>query len=309
MDLHQFQAGLAKLNFKGTQSLVSPGSASEFVGSILPNQLDEIVFLTVDVNRRFMIIDPDDSGWQCFCIMRTGESWYHGARSQGGDICGYSAKRLDTACHWEGMMQLILLPHGLMEERLLRVGAEMAVNRIQNTNAIRVNDGMFDTFSRLQQEGCLGTLRSKEQIYDMITVALSVGTDDPDRVISKNWELAWNAAKQIHEEVKGEAITIPDLKRALFASESSLNAASKHNFGVTIGRLIECFRLAQAHIELLKADPKEGQVQEVMDDYGFGNNGRFASKHRELFAMHPAEALAGERFDQLELFGAGQAAA
>lgn len=275
-----------KLKLKCT--LLESTTDSEFNPVLSAGVLEEVGFMTVDVDRRILVAGMAEKEKQTFFVVRSpGDAWFKGDTSRGnGDICGFKSSCDQTAAHWIGKCQAIFLPRGAMEHYLEGIGAHPAIERMRNCNTLRVSPALFDDFCRLQTMGCNGELRDKSQIYNQLSVALMCGTDNPDTVVTKSWDRAMEAFNLAHSMAMGEPISVKELAEVLFVSESCINKASKECFGCTIGRLMECARIAQAHITLAES---QGTVKQVMQQYGFTNSGRFARKHKELFGIAPQQ--------------------
>jgi len=279
-----------RFDLKLKATLVEGRSESEFTPVMSAGILDELGFMTIDVDRRIFVAGVAEKEKQTFFVVRSpGDAWFKGDTSRGnGDICGFKSSCDQTAAHWVGKCQAIFLPKGAMEQHLDSIGAQPAIERMRKVNTLRVSPALFDDFCRLQTMGCNGVLREKAQIYSQLSVALMCGTDNPDTVVTKNWDRAFAAFNMAHSVAMGEPISVKELADALFCSESCINKASKECFGCTIGRLMECARIAQAHIALATTT---ATVKQAMSTYGFTNAGRFAKKHKELFGTLPTQQL------------------
>ena len=277
------------LDFNAT--LIEGRADSEFNPALSAGFLDEIGFMTMDFDRRVFVNGHTDQ--QVFFVVNSGESWFKGDTIQPmcpetgyGAISGFRNDDNELAAQQEGKAQSIWLPQGAMEHYLEVIGAHSAIETMRRTSVLEISKALLADFTRLQSMGCNGTLQDKRSIYHMLMVALLVGRDYPDTIISKNWDRAMQAFNLAHEMAMGDPISVKELAQTMFVTEACINRASKEVFGCTIGRLLECARITQANIALTKSG---ATVKQVMHQYGFNDSRRFAKKHQELFGTPPKQ--------------------
>ena len=278
-----------RLDLKFKCALLGGSSESEFKPVFMAGRFEEIGFMTIETDRRFFVVGTEDNKKQTIFVVRSpGSAWFEGVTTLSGDMCGFRSGYAHTAAHSEGMVQAIILPLGALRHHLESIACTTAIERMDSVNTIRLAPKLFNDFCHLQELGCNGGIDRRDQVFDMLTVALCSGANNPDAIPSKNWQLALDAVYHAHQHLQGQALSLTDISGLLFASPSCINAACKCSFGCTIGKLMEAMRLAQAHIELAETS---STVRQVMKAYGFSNSGSFASKHRALFGTTPHQQL------------------
>ncbi|WP_234543221.1 helix-turn-helix transcriptional regulator [Streptomyces shenzhenensis] len=91
-----------------------------------------------------------------------------------------------------------------------------------------------------------------------------------------------------------QPITVADIAGAVHVTIRTLQYAFRRHLDTTPTAYLRRVRLAQAHHDLLAADPHGGAtVAGIAARWGFTHPGRFAALYRATYATGPAEALRG----------------
>ncbi|WP_406438513.1 AraC family transcriptional regulator [Streptomyces sp. NBC_00631] len=91
-----------------------------------------------------------------------------------------------------------------------------------------------------------------------------------------------------------QPITVADIAGAVHVTIRTLQYAFRRHLGTTPMAYLRRVRLAQAHHDLLVADPAAGAtVAGIAARWGFAHPGRFAALYRAAYATGPADTLHG----------------
>ena len=85
-----------------------------------------------------------------------------------------------------------------------------------------------------------------------------------------------------------------DLCRATVPSGRTLRRAFTEELGMGPKPYLQALRLNGAYRDLRRGDPRETQVNDVANSWGFWHMGQFAADYRRLFAELPARTLGRE---------------
>ncbi|WP_146247967.1 AraC family transcriptional regulator [Curtobacterium sp. MCLR17_039] len=89
-----------------------------------------------------------------------------------------------------------------------------------------------------------------------------------------------------------EPISVPDIATAARVSSRGLQSAFQRELGVSPAAYVRRVRLAEAHLELLVADPDAGAtVASIGLRWGFSNATRFSTAYREAYGRSPSQTL------------------
>ncbi|GAB3255593.1 AraC family transcriptional regulator [Alteromonas gracilis] len=87
-------------------------------------------------------------------------------------------------------------------------------------------------------------------------------------------------------------ISIAEVAEAAHLTVRGTEAAFRRNLQTTPLAYLRRVRLAQAHQELLSADPSDGTtVAMVASRWGFAHQGRFSAQYREVYGVTPRQTL------------------
>lgn len=122
-------------------------------------------------------------------------------------------------------------------------------------------------------------------------VAHALGTVDQNHAIraGRNYSLA-KSARDYMLDRKARPPTITEICLALGASERTLHATFKSQYGVSPKHFLKTQRLYTAH-QRLKAAQASDHVTDIAMRLGFWEMGRFASDYRDMFGELPSVTL------------------
>lgn len=87
-------------------------------------------------------------------------------------------------------------------------------------------------------------------------------------------------------------IGLADVAAAASVTPRALQYAFRRHLGTTPMAYLRRVRLAQAHADLVAADPARDTVTAIAHRWGFHHQGRFAAAYREAYGVPPRDALA-----------------
>ena len=260
-----------------------------------------IKFLSLHFDRRVHFIGDAMPGYVPFAVMRSGDSYYHGAASFGNDLCGFCNRvRSNTDVHWVGTMEIIYVPNLQIHYYFEQCGAHRALERMERFN----NRPFFSTadsvakkeYLRMHRLGLQGKIECDEQIMDMLLIIMNdqQGLNNPEfesmdfdratvqAVVQAIRENSRERKKplQLIDLLGLDAVTVQDtkLKKLMKANLHGLNALNYQKF---------C-RLQELYLSLRAGE--FGTVKEAIAAHrfrGFSIYGDFAN----FFGATPAEVL------------------
>ncbi|QNE29476.1 AraC family transcriptional regulator [Streptomyces sp. INR7] len=95
------------------------------------------------------------------------------------------------------------------------------------------------------------------------------------------------------ESDPGAEIGLADAAAAAGVTPRALQYAFRRHLGTTPMAYLRRVRLAQAHADLVAADPARDTGTAIAHRWGFHHQGRFAAAYREAYGLRPRDALAG----------------
>lgn len=262
-------------------------------GSIEVREVGGVLFARY-FNSRMVLFQGDAlPGYSPFswCSAHGSEAHYHGAShvKNAAELCGFNKGLETTDCHFVGEMKLIYMPKESLSAHFVRVAAFKALERFEGANSCETYG---QSFCVLHGKGMRGQLNDVSQVYDYITSTL----EDPDAKAFdlsavKNSQVLAGLVALAHKTAEGEPLTLPKICQMLLVSRSTLSAACRDTYGLSVGSLFRMVRLEQCRLAL-----RDGwSVATVMKRYRFTNRGKFAAYYKAAFGVLPS--------GQIELFG------
>lgn len=303
LSLEQFVHRLHGIGYKGAAVQLGQGilTAGFEMGSI-----GSVIGVRFSVDREFLFCGARDKSLIPFAVMQPGsESWYHGANSTGGDICGFQSDKDDTDCSWIGSMACFYVPKKAFNERLRIIGAHVALKRLDGVNCLAPDLVATAKFLELFEMMMNRQVQTEDQILDFLALQLCCATAEETQDGVRNWARLTEGVRQIHRAAASEPLSVKDWALGLNMHETTLRAATKERFNITPSELHRLVRLTQAYIYL---EDGTKQVDQAMTRYRFRNRGEFARYFREHFSINPSELCSDDPLvlapQQLELFAA-----
>ncbi len=105
-------------------------------------------------------------------------------------------------------------------------------------------------------------------------------------------ETARRAVAFIESQPAAE-IGLADMAAAAGVTPRAVQYAFRRHLGTTPTAYLRRVRLAEAHDELVAADPARDTVTAIASRWGFHHQGRFAAAYREAYGVPPLRTLAG----------------
>jgi len=94
------------------------------------------------------------------------------------------------------------------------------------------------------------------------------------------------------DEHAGQPVTVTDIAAAAGLTPRALHDAFLRRYDVTPAQYQRLVRLDHAHLELLKADPRDGvTVASVARKWGWASPSRFTAVYRQRFRVQPSQTL------------------
>ena len=85
--------------------------------------------------------------------------------------------------------------------------------------------------------------------------------------------------------------SIQEISDRLGVSSRQLFRAFDAEIGISPAKYLKNYRMTQARLELIEADPAAATVTKVAHAWGFWELGRFAVEYRRLFGESPSQTL------------------
>jgi AraC-like DNA-binding protein len=135
--------------------------------------------------------------------------------------------------------------------------------------------------------------RSLEQaLIEAMVGCVSEREPGEDRAVLRHHAAIMRRFYRIVEENPHQALFIPELCRAIGASERTLRVCCQEHLGLSPKRYLLLRRMHLVHGVLHDSGPAATTVTEIATRYGFWQFGRFAGEYKALFGELPSETLA-----------------
>lgn len=185
---------------------------------------------------------------------------------------------------------IVDLPHELVQANLNadpgNVWGSRSVIELSPDRATLLNrflEGVGQNLSAGQIDG----KRATDLLVSLLCQTLP---DKPHRRLSsrERYSLARKAQELMHEHA---ALTVTDICRHLFLSESTLRRLFRDFFGVSPAHYNALLRLNRVRTELKVHPFQKGIVSSVATRHGFWHMGRFGAHYKRLFGESPTATL------------------
>jgi len=280
--------GLSSLGFeaKGTQL-----EGGELKGCFEANRIGSAFFLSAFLSKRTLFTGQKMPGMSTFCFMASGDSYYQGGSSYGGDLCGYKAGVPDMHCAWNGRLCSTYLPAGEFKAYLLQCGAHNAYERFTETFSTQLCGAGVQLMQRQFEQGLNGQLKSDAQVFSLLATLLEQAeTPRPAEEGCRNLPLLREFVQFAHDNAANEPLTLAEVSQMLHVGSSTLKRACTDAYGMSVIGLMRQVRLEQCRLSFLKPEPG-ATVDSVRKKYRFTTKSRFARMYKESFGELPSESF------------------
>jgi AraC-like DNA-binding protein len=178
--------------------------------------------------------------------------------------------------------------------RALRVGSAAPVSREMGrhwTKAVEHTLGVFSTPELL--DNVLIRRACTDLLFATATAAFGIESVDARPSLHDGLSLpsAVRRAMRYMDDNAHKPIGVEEISEAARMSVRGLQGAFRRAAGITPLEYLRTVRLAQAHHDLLSADPRTTTVTDIAHRWGFSNVTRFSNLYRGTYAESPRDAL------------------
>ena len=273
------------INVRGVQL-----DGGELKGHVEANQCGDAVFMGSFMSHRSLFTGGRMAGFTPFCWMHTGDSYYQGGPSFGGELCGFMDGINDTHVAWNGELRAVYLPTAKARAYLLEVNALKGLDVMQSLNRLMLGVAELGALNRLYEAGVAGTLKDASQAYGLIATLLEQPVEPIQSEQScKNEPMLKQFVQIAHDEAEANPLSLAEVCQMLHVGKSTLSAACKEAYGMSVVALMRKVRLEQCRLAFLKPQGLTS-VESVMRRYRFTNRNRFAAMYREAFGELPSDS-------------------
>jgi AraC-like DNA-binding protein len=134
--------------------------------------------------------------------------------------------------------------------------------------------------------------RGLEQLLIQALVeCLSIGEASKDRPALRQHAMILRRFRRAVEDNPGQALYIPELCKAIGASDRTLRLCCQEQLGMSPKQYLLLRRMHLARRALRDSAPGETTVTDIATRHGFWQFGRFAGQYRSLFGEAPSATL------------------
>jgi AraC-like DNA-binding protein len=132
----------------------------------------------------------------------------------------------------------------------------------------------------------------EQALIEAMVGCLTVGEVQEERAALRQHTMIMRKFYRAIDEARDEPLYIPELCKAIGASERTLRICCQEHIGMSPKRYLLLRRMNFARQALRRSDQAETTVTEIATRYGFWSFGRFAGEYRLLFGELPSTTLA-----------------
>ena len=227
-------------------------------------------------------------GYTPFCWMHTGDfTTKQGRVTAASCAASWMASKNARCLEWRTSVYLDQLHKA--RAYLVEVNALKGLDAMQSLNST-LGAAELGALNRLYEAGAAGTLKDASQAYGLITTVLEQPVEPIQSEQScKNEPMLRQFVQIAHEQAEEDPLSLAEVCQMLHISKSTLSAACKDAYGMSVVALMRKVRLEQCRLAFLK--PKGlTSVESVMRRYRFTNRNRFAAMYREAFGELPSDS-------------------
>src|SRR3954447_14957648 len=135
----------------------------------------------------------------------------------------------------------------------------------------------------------------EQALIEAMMGCFGTGTVGEDRAAQRQHAAIMRRFHRTVEENSDQVLFIPELCRAIGASERTLRVCCQEQLGVSPKRFLLLRRMHLVQRALHESNRTATTVTETATRYGFWDFGRFAGEYRSIFGELPSATLAGPR--------------
>ncbi|MFD6969584.1 helix-turn-helix domain-containing protein [Streptomyces sp. NPDC059979] len=229
------------------------------------------------------------------------------ARASAGDVLAISQPHLPYAGRvYSAELRAVTVPLALVQELAGRLAGQKP-RPLRFTRFTPVSRAMADQWKRtvdyVEESVLAMPTGSAPLAVDAMarllaaTVLATFPTDAyPDPVLADTRDATSETVRRAVAFVESQPaseIGLAHMAAAASVTPRALQYAFRRHLGTTPMAYVRRVRLAQAHDDLLAADPARHTVTAIASRWGFHHQGRFAAAYRGAYGVPPRRTLAG----------------
>ena len=189
----------------------------------------------------------------------------------------------------------VLITH-LGEERalqLLRESHTLACPPNLSDKLTRIVRGFTERYA-VNHQGLNEQSETQAIETELMSVLADINATEPARMTRAAKSKRQRALLDAIERTRNlrRPLPIPELSRDIGVSQRTLEYAFNDAFGISPTRFLRWRRMNGLRRQLLEADPADASATQLGLVWGFGELGRLAVEHRQLFGESPSATLA-----------------
>ena len=276
-----------KIDVTGTQLAVG-----KLHGRIQASFIDDVIFMSAYFNRKTLFHGGRMPGMTPLSFM-TGQSpdcYFHGDTTEGAELCGFHLHKQDTMVHWQSELCVIYVPTMRLMHYLEDIGAEHAMERMDQINQLPLSAENRRIVERLFRRGMNGSLTCSEQVMGRMAMMLEEPVAEEPLPVDpgRDRELS-NFVRFAHESVKGAPLSVPQIFKSLgldVRREKTLRTKCKAAYGLGLAALAKRCRLEQARVSLRR---DHLTVKASMAKHSFIDRKQFNSDYYKVYGVRPED--------------------
>lgn len=287
-----------QLGFKITITQISNG---KLIGRISLNILAGIKFFHIESNRALLIYGDHNPKFISIAVETCTNREY--TKSQGcslpiSSIAGYGIQKSEYfySVSPGSSMYFVVLPSIAFQGLSYQLSGEQAIDRLQSTNMMRVNDKKFLHLERFCQ-ACTYQINTPINTETFLNDTMIYFDDLLNSNSSDEYTISNSCKPLVREFIElclsnkpHRPVQVSDVLSNLFTSKTHLNTQIKKATGLSPLKFMRYVRLEQVRKELLMSDGR-ANIGELARRHGFSSRGHFAKNYNELFGEKPTDTL------------------
>jgi AraC-like DNA-binding protein len=131
----------------------------------------------------------------------------------------------------------------------------------------------------------------EQSLVEAMVACLTAPVTGPERSAQRRHEVIMRRFRRVVEEHPDQALYLPEICRAIGASDRSLRTCCQEHLGMSPKQYLLARRMHLARRDLSRAVPDSTTVTDVASRYGFWQFGYFARAYRSQFGELPSATL------------------